>query len=464
MADVENPTLNEVPNQAPEAAPTSSFDAPAPLTVDDTPSEPMNPIPDTSLDPMGVTGPDLSVGTYRSEGRNSHIIVLPVEVAPQQRPSRRSVWCNDNCRQACLVLTYPGMVVVSIIGLIMVLVFCVLPTLLFMGMVICAYYCLNPDPLPLSALLRNLLAGEAPSRANSAFYQNSSGSGIQDPEKAKADRALYRTKLIVRRLLKVETVPTRTYGDGSTNVNESNIKVIDHRSKVSKPKPGAELDVDFDANCTDEAWKKFIDKVDLRKHNSRIEIWTDHRVLRFSAPLENPTEDGDSDDDESACKKTPTYSKENRSLSGGDADAPEPVPQYQRSSEIELSSGHLRESNPTLTDRCVRLDCANGVVQSDSDICSTNDEAENTNATLRENSPADSVDDKQEKDNTSSDNDNSPSACSRNTDYFGIEDDERDPGTACDICILEFKVGDEVAWSPNLHCSHAFHKDCILDW
>eukprot|EP00751_Fragilariopsis_kerguelensis_P029903 CAMPEP_0170928984 /NCGR_PEP_ID=MMETSP0735-20130129/14550_1 /TAXON_ID=186038 /ORGANISM="Fragilariopsis kerguelensis, Strain L26-C5" /LENGTH=136 /DNA_ID=CAMNT_0011330051 /DNA_START=189 /DNA_END=599 /DNA_ORIENTATION=- len=47
---------------------------------------------------------------------------------------------------------------------------------------------------------------------------------------------------------------------------------------------------------------------------------------------------------------------------------------------------------------------------------------------------------------------------------FDVEGDIRDRGTTCDICILEFEVGDKVAWSPNLDCIHTFHKDCILDW
>jgi hypothetical protein len=49
------------------------------------------------------------------------------------------------------------------------------------------------------------------------------------------------------------------------------------------------------------------------------------------------------------------------------------------------------------------------------------------------------------------------------TDYFGIHD-TRDRGTACNICLLDYQVGDAVAWSPNLDCIHTFHKDCVLDW
>jgi len=34
----------------------------------------------------------------------------------------------------------------------------------------------------------------------------------------------------------------------------------------------------------------------------------------------------------------------------------------------------------------------------------------------------------------------------------------------CPICLDRYKVGDEIAWSNNDLCPHAFHLDCILDW
>jgi hypothetical protein len=34
----------------------------------------------------------------------------------------------------------------------------------------------------------------------------------------------------------------------------------------------------------------------------------------------------------------------------------------------------------------------------------------------------------------------------------------------CPICLNECKVGENISWSPQRQCFHAFHKDCILQW
>ena len=35
---------------------------------------------------------------------------------------------------------------------------------------------------------------------------------------------------------------------------------------------------------------------------------------------------------------------------------------------------------------------------------------------------------------------------------------------SCPICMEPYKAGDEIAWSENEHCAHAFHLDCIVGW
>jgi hypothetical protein len=34
----------------------------------------------------------------------------------------------------------------------------------------------------------------------------------------------------------------------------------------------------------------------------------------------------------------------------------------------------------------------------------------------------------------------------------------------CAICLVEYQDGDEISWSHNSSCGHAFHRDCIIEW
>ncbi len=443
-----------------------------------------NGIINTNVMIMATSNVDTSLERFTvlsASPENNNITFISGNRAAPPPPSQRQSQLRNSCRQFCLVITYPFTVVVSIIGLIMVLVFCIFPTLLFMGMVIGCYYCMNPDPLPLSVLLRDLLITENRNRRDSNPFPNGSGNGIIDPEKAKADRALYQTKLIVRRLLEVETVPISSprisLSASPRNCNRKNnigskYKVVDLRSN----KPKTDCDTEVRCSCFDDKIPRIMDKLYLRGHKAPIEVWTDHNILRFSELLEMPTEHSESD--EKGEKQESRLENDARSLSGSDIEAPAFLSDSPISIEIELSGGQLPERSPTAItldlpslehdaapcERSIRCDSCNESSQLLSSVCRSNNEPVDAIKPSGDHSDiGSSVTDANDK-KCKIDNEDTCTDSNRHMDYFGIEDDARDAGTACDICIVEFEVGDEIAWSPNLKCSHAFHKDCILDW
>ncbi|MGK3745715.1 MAG: hypothetical protein ACI90V_012576, partial [Bacillariaceae sp.] len=41
---------------------------------------------------------------------------------------------------------------------------------------------------------------------------------------------------------------------------------------------------------------------------------------------------------------------------------------------------------------------------------------------------------------------------------------ERLVPNCCAVCLSGYKVGDDVVWSSNPDCAHAFHRDCVVEW
>lgn len=56
-----------------------------------------------------------------------------------------------------------------------------------------------------------------------------------------------------------------------------------------------------------------------------------------------------------------------------------------------------------------------------------------------------------------------------NSSFLGVPVDEECHDSlyspqACPICLEDYKKGDDIAWSKNEKCHHAYHVDCIMEW
>lgn len=383
------------------------------------------------------------------------------------------------------------------------------------------YYCFMEEPIPLSMLLRYVFVGEAIDGLHRPHANNDPN---YDGPRSQADRELFRSSLIVRRLLRVEIMSSSSSAkkggdvDDDVNLNDNANDDVDADANVNVNESddvkrifgiGTELgnngDVDNEGRATGS--NGFIDnrcpRQYPRQHPFQIQVWTENKSLLFSEPLVMPIK-GDDDDDDDGDKENRLAKKErqiandeegeNAVLGDGNVINVLFIPHYQRSTENQRSNRNLRETIVPNDDSVLErsrnvVDGQEAVISLDDTIESTLDfppgnDVSGTSSNMATNggetptcqdcSDGNCVSNENESANSggSGDNDDDANKSDMNgadtimeTDYgIGIEGDMRDRGTTCDICILEFEVGDEVAWSPNLTCSHTFHKDCILDW
>jgi hypothetical protein len=403
----------------------------------------------------------------------------------QQRPSRYAPCCicfREKLHRLLNIIAYPFIVLFTIIGIVMIVTFCILPALFCLTLGICAYYCFIEDPMSLHMLFRYMFS---PDNAAEAAFANGNGSSLYPMTQ---NRSLVQSKLIVRRLMKVSNSSDRNGED----VNE-------------------------------DATKKY-----PRRHPSSILIWTESKCLQFSAPL---VFDDESTEDEDADKKTKKKKLKRRrrrtediSPSSGEGEGDDEIEGEsggtydQRSGQRGRSNRNIQESMPddvtlerdggeaemiveipsrdgseapvALEEEEIDIDEEMGTVPisvgHDEDDAGEEKEGENVEVstsptgTMELPTGDESNDEREEMNvpdvpvcqdcNDTFSETHQISLDARDlsnpleVDYFGIESDVRDRNTACDICLLEYEIGDEVAWSPNLACSHTYHKDCVLDW
>ena len=333
--------------------------------------------------------------------------------------------CLSRLEPIISILTYPIMVLVTVIMLIMVITFCIFPTLLCMMLGICLYYCLREDPIPLSVLLRYMLSPDADDHPD---YPNSY---------ALAQRPVIAAKLIVRRVLHIDDI-----GDDDT------------------PKK----DQDYS-----------------RRHPLPIKVWTDHKCLHFSEPVtvdenENDATSGiiggaQEDGTPSLNVHIPHYQRTEEPLTtlsepqNSSATNPQDLEAGNDNGDIyPTDEGDVELGTITRASLMAPEDVV--MLQDEEIVIGGSDGIENKNPESPKNDLESNTTEKSEMTSNrlvgESPGDSGPGGVGN--DYFGIQADIRDRGTTCDICLLEYQVGDTVAWSPNVECIHAFHRDCILDW
>jgi hypothetical protein len=396
-----------------------------------------------------------------------------------QQPTRCMLCCTcfrEKVHRLLNIIAYPFMILFTIISLVMIVTFCILPTLFCMTFGICAYYCFMEDPMSLHMLLRYMFS---PDDAAEAAFANGNGSSLYPMNH---NRTILQSKLIVRRLMKV------------TNSDDRN-----------------------DEDDNEGPTKKY-----PRRHPSSILIWTESKCLQFSPPLVFEEESDEDENDERKKKKRKRYCRRRRtgdiSPSSGEGDVEVEgegvdsrvivrIPHDQQSRRYARSIRNSHESTPEtvaierndgeedmIAEIPLRASPEVTLAQEDEEI---NSDEEMGNVPISVGHDGDGFIENEEEGNgddsrSSTGTVEQPTGVESNDipvcqdcnddvivslqkthdsrpnpleeDYFGIETDVRDRHTACDICLLEYEIGDKVAWSPNPACSHTYHNDCVLDW
>eukprot|EP00980_Cylindrotheca_fusiformis_P016410 scaffold4891_cov140-Cylindrotheca_fusiformis.AAC.7 len=346
-----------------------------------------NPPPPSSLherdEIQSSTGSILSEG--QSSGEDSEDANLP-----RWRRAIRSLAGRLNT--VFFVLTYPFMVIITVAGLLVVIAFCIFPTFLLAVLIVCVYYCLMEDPIPLPVLIRHLLSpddedlGQSDHASNLQrryfLVQHLTVRKLLNRQNRKQDEE--ETKEEERdNVLPISIVTEHVHLDfsGIVEWNRENVMGLKENSSFSSSSA--------ECSAVDEETGIALQQIEHSEDTLRT---TEQQDEEASPSLELPT--------------------------GSDDDAPDTL---QPPPAVELASSSS-ESSPKETN----------------DVSSPQEE---TSEPVIEESPA-----------------------TTNDDCGGSMSDRQDRGTICDICLDDFKVGDSVAWSPNMTCPHCFHKECILDW
>lgn len=179
-----------------------------------------------------------------------------------------------------------------------------------------------------------------------------------------------------------------------------------------------------------------------RRHPFPIKVYTEHLCLEFSEPIVIKDEESEEEDKKVA-------SPSNIEIPLGTEDPPRTIVPV---SSIEVPS-ESEDPPPTESPLEADVDHSNSGPQIEQE----------TSLDIITEDQKEEVTDKESNDHDEGKKELKEGVYEAEGDYFGINE-PRDRGTVCDICLIKYRVGDEIAWSPNMECTHSFHKDCLLDW
>ena len=346
-------------------------------------------------------------------------------------------------RQTISILTYPLVVMTSLISMIVVITFCLFPTLILIAVSICLYYTCVEDPIPFPALLRSMLA---PDPASDEHHPH---------EQRQRQRPVIRSKLIVRRLERVEENSTASTSSSKQSHHKKDqrrrsgpIEIVTESHKclyfsepllppspVPEEEESSDVDVDHDDVANDFDTNTTTAVVTSSQRQDPLSL---RSTVAAGLPLQVLDEAETTSDPNSLAQEE---EDDDDPIINNDGNATDPGEDDDSIVDLELGNPSNILSDDSATARPPPLDEG----ESDSKVEDLEKQQEPVSVSPKGQHTA--AKEEEEED----------------IDYFGIEA-QRDRGTACDICLLEYRVGETVAWSPNLQCSHSYHEDCILDW